>query len=122
MDSRTIDEALLPLDEREPLAQLGLGQLLRGDIADGAGHLARLAEKLTSNGLLAELAGDIPKPYLTVALSDIPARSERVLCQPDSDGWWWFWWPTEQPIGATDDLELVIDRIAVMLRSLEADR
>jgi hypothetical protein len=85
------------------------------------GHLAKLAGKLTSNGQLAELAGDIQKPYLNVALADNPAHTERVLCQLDDEGWWWFFWAWGEAIGAVDDLELGIDRIAVMLRSLEAD-
>jgi hypothetical protein len=85
-------------------------------------HIGELAQKLTSNGLLAELAGDIARPCLTVALRSAPAQSERVLCQPDDAGWWWFWRVSGQPIGAVDDPELVIDRITVMLRSLEAKR
>ncbi len=84
-------------------------------------HLGKLAEKLTTNGVLAELVGDIAKPYLNVALSGTPNQTERVLCQLD-EGWWWFWWAWEQPIGSVDDPELVIDRIALMLRSLEAER
>jgi hypothetical protein len=45
-------------------------------------YLGALAEKLTRNGLLAELVGDIAKSYLTVALSGTPNQTERVLCQP----------------------------------------
>jgi hypothetical protein len=45
-----------------------------------------------------------------------------VLCQPADDGSWSFWWPWNQPIGSVDDLELVVNRIALVLRSLEAER
>ncbi len=84
-------------------------------------HLGNLAEELTRNGLLAELVGAISKPYLTVALAAIPSQSERVLCQLDGDGRWSYWWPWEQPIGAVDDLDLVMSRILAVLRSVEVD-
>jgi hypothetical protein len=74
------------------------------------GHLARLAEKLTSNGLVTELVGDIRRPSLKVALADTPNRDERVFVQLD-DGTWWFWWAWEQPIAAVDDFDLVLSRI-----------
>jgi len=84
------------------------------------GHLAQLAERLTRGGLVAELVGDIAKPYLTVALADTPTQTERVLAQLDGTDWW-FWWAWEQPIAAVDDPELVIDRIAMLLRSSERE-
>src|SRR5713101_2341053 len=85
-------------------------------------HLARLAEKLTTNGVLAELVGDIAKPYLSVALADTPVQTERVLCQPTEADLWWYWWPWNQPIGSVDDIDLVMSRIVLKLRSLEAER
>ncbi len=73
-------------------------------------HLGKLAEELTSNGVSAELVGDIAKPYLMVAL----AETEAAL--------WWYWWPWNQPIGSVDDIDLVMSRIVLKLRSLEAER
>jgi hypothetical protein len=85
-------------------------------------HLEHLADKLTVNGLSAELVGTISKPYLNVALADTPNQYERVLCQQDGDGSWSYWWPWEQSIGAVDDVDLVISRIALVLRSVEAEQ
>ena len=85
------------------------------------GHLARLAEKLTRSGLLAELVDDSAQPYLNVSLSSAPGHAERVLCQPTEADSWWYWWPWNQPIGSVDDIDLVMSRIALKLRSLEAD-
>jgi hypothetical protein len=85
-------------------------------------HLEHLAAKLTSNGVVAELVGTISKPYLMVALADTPNQTERVLCQHDGDGLWSYWWPWGRPIGAVDDLDLVISRIALVLRSVEAEQ
>jgi hypothetical protein len=85
-------------------------------------HLMQLAEKLTTSGMSAELVGDIRKPYLNVALAAIPSQTERVLCQQDDDGLWSYWWPWQQSIGAVDDIDLVISRIALVLRSVEAEQ
>ena len=85
-------------------------------------YLAQLAEELTRNGLLAELVGAISKPYLMVALADTPNHTERVLCQLDGDGSWSFWWAWGQPIGTVDDLDLVVNRILTVLRSVEAEQ
>jgi hypothetical protein len=85
------------------------------------GHLARLADKLTASGLLAELFGDIQEPYLNVALANAPAQHKRVLAQLTDEDLWWFSWPWGQPIGSVDDLELVVDRICLTLRSLAVE-
>jgi hypothetical protein len=84
-------------------------------------HLGQLAGKLEGFGFTTELASQISKPYLKVANAATPSLNERVLCQPDADDHWSFWWPWKQPIGSVDDLELVVNRIALVLRSLEAD-
>lgn len=84
-------------------------------------HLERLAEVLTDRGFLTELAGKISKPYLTVANADTPSLNERVQCQPADDGSWSYWWPWKQPIGTVDDLDAVVEKIAAVLRSVEAD-
>jgi hypothetical protein len=84
-------------------------------------HLSQLADKLADYGFTAELVGQIAKPYLKVANATTPGLGERVLCQPTDDGFWSFWWPWNQPIGCVDDLELVVGRITLVLRSLEAD-
>jgi hypothetical protein len=84
-------------------------------------HLGKLAEELTSNGLVAELVGKVSKPYLKVANADTPTLNERVLCQQCDDGSWSFWWPWRQPIGSVDDLETVVGKITSVLRSVEAD-
>jgi hypothetical protein len=84
-------------------------------------HLGQLADKLAGYGFTTELIGQISKPYLKVANAATPSLNERVRCQPDADGSWSFWWPWNQPIGSVDDLELVVNRIALVLRSLEAD-
>ena len=83
-------------------------------------HLGKLAEELTGNGLSAELVGKISKPYLKVANADTPSLNERVLCQQGDDGHWIYEWPWQQPIGSVDDLVLVVSRIALVLRSVEA--
>jgi hypothetical protein len=83
-------------------------------------HLERLAEALTRNRLSARLVDERSKPYLKVANADTPTLNERVLCYQTGDSPWAFWWPWEQPIGSVDDLELVVSRIALVLRSVEA--
>jgi hypothetical protein len=85
-------------------------------------HLGQLADKLAGYGFTTELASKIAKPHLKVANATTPSLNERVLCQPADDGSWSFWWPWNQPIGSVDDLELVVNRIALVLRSLEAER
>jgi len=85
-------------------------------------HLAALAEELTASVMSAELVGDIAKPYLNVALADTPNQTERVLCQLGGEGLGSFWWPWQQSIGAVDDLDLVMSRIATVLRSVEAEQ
>ena len=85
-------------------------------------HLERLAEKLTTSGFTAELASQISTPCLTVANARQPTLNERVLCERADNGSWSYWWPWQQPIGSVEDLELVIDRIAIVLRSVEGDR
>jgi len=84
-------------------------------------HLECLAEKLTSNGFTAELASEISKPCLKVANASTPTLNERVLCERADNGSWSYWWPWQQPIGSVEDLELVINRIAIVLRSVEGD-
>lgn len=83
-------------------------------------HLGKLAEELTSSGLHAELVGTVSKPYLKVANADTPTLNERVLCQQTDDRWA-YWWPWKQPIGSVGDLVLVVNRIAMVLRSVEVD-
>ena len=84
-------------------------------------HLRRLSEELTKGGLAAELVSNGAKPYLKVANAQTLTLNERVLCQQNDHDSWCFWWPCQQPIGSVDDLALVVSRIALVLRSVEAD-
>jgi hypothetical protein len=85
-------------------------------------HLERLAEQLNGQGFTAELVGTVSKPYLRIANADTPTLNERVLCYQMDDESWVFWWPWKQPIGLVDDLELVVGKIAAVLRSVEGDQ
>jgi hypothetical protein len=82
-------------------------------------HLQRLADELSKCGLTAELGGGIKHPSLRATNPDIPQLSERVLCDRAEDGSWCYWWPWRQPIGSVDDVELVVAKIAAVLRSVE---
>ena len=84
-------------------------------------HLEHLAAELVKRGFGVELVGAISKPCLKVANADTPSLNEHVQCDSSDDGSWSFWWPWKQPIGAVDDLETVIEKITVVLRSVEAD-
>jgi hypothetical protein len=82
-------------------------------------HLERLADDLHQQGFAAELVSNVTKPYLQVANSGTLTLNERVLCHRADDGAWVFWWPWKQPIGAVDDLQPVIEKIAAVLKSVE---
>lgn len=82
-------------------------------------HLKRLADELEQRGFAIDLADQRSKPQLTVANAEMPALFERVVCTQSEDGSWGFWWPWKQPIGSVDDLEMVIGKIASVLRSVE---
>jgi hypothetical protein len=84
-------------------------------------HLEQLAAVLGDHGFRAKLVGAVAKPYLKVANSGTPSLNERVLCEPADNGAWSFRWPWKQPIGSADDLETVVEKIAAVLRSVEAD-
>lgn len=84
--------------------------------------LTKLADELASQGgFTTELASKLSKPHLKVANAETPSLNERVLCDRADDGSWSFWWPWKQPIGSVDDLSLVVNRIALVLRSVESD-
>ena len=82
-------------------------------------HLERLQAELNQHGLDAQLVIKGTRSYLKVANGDIPALNERVFCRPAADHSLCFWWPWLQPIGSVDDLESVVSKIAVVLRSVE---
>ena len=84
-------------------------------------HLEQLAAVLKERGFSTRLVGQISKPYLNVANGDTPSLNERVQCEVADDGSWSFWWPWKQPIGPVDDLEMVVEKIAAVLRSVETD-
>lgn len=84
-------------------------------------HLRRLADGLTKRGFTVALAHDATPPYLKVANPGTPALNERVLCRCADDGSWCFWWPWRRPIGSVDEQEVVIRKIAAVLRSVEGD-
>lgn len=82
-------------------------------------YLERLAEALKRQGFATELASAISKPHLKVANAEQPSLNERVICQQDTEGSWSFWWPWSQPIGSVDELGLVVDKIGLVLRSVQ---
>lgn len=82
-------------------------------------HLERLAQELTSQGFVVEMAAAISKPHLKVANAGQPTLNERVQCQRAADSSWSYWWPWNQPIGPVDDLDGVADKIGLVLRSVE---
>lgn len=82
-------------------------------------HLQRLAEELKTKGFTVELVSKLSLPFLKVANADTPTLNERVLCHQADDDLWVFWWPWKQPIGSVDELEVVIEKIAAVLRSVE---
>lgn len=84
-------------------------------------HLRRLAEGLSHRGFAANITQGAASVSLRVANPDTPALNERVLCRPADDGSWWFWWTWRQPIGSVDEQEVVIRKIATVLRSVEGD-
>jgi len=69
-------------------------------------HLQRLADELTSRGFTARLL-DASQPCVKVTNPHNSKLTERVLCRPTEDGSWCFWWPSQQPIGAAEDLAAV---------------
>lgn len=89
------------------------------DRAQQLSHLERLADELKQRGLTVELADERSKPQLTVANAQTASLYERVLCHQGDDGSWKFWWPWKQPIGLVDELSVVVDKIASVLRSVE---
>ena len=82
-------------------------------------HLERLADELKRQGFRAELNRKVAAPCLRVVNAESPALNERVLCHQADDGSWIFWWPWKQPIGSVEDLAIVVDKIAAVLRSVE---
>jgi hypothetical protein len=84
-------------------------------------HLKRLAEALTKNGLSTDLVDRGPKPYLDVAQANTPALNVQVECRQAGSGSWSFWWkPSQRSIGSVNDLALVVSRIAIVIRPVEA--
>lgn len=82
-------------------------------------HLERLRAVLGQRGLDAQLVVKGARSYLMVANGDTPALNERVFCRPAADHSLSFWWSWLQPIGPVDDLEAVVSKITVVLRSVE---
>lgn len=82
-------------------------------------HLERLADELKQRGFATELVGKLTKPFLKVANADTPTLNERVQCHQADDDSWCYWWPWKQPIGSVDDLSVVVEKIAAVLRSVE---
>jgi hypothetical protein len=82
-------------------------------------YLRKLADALKGHGFTTELLGKVSKPSLKVANAETPSLNERVLCKQNTEGLWVYEWPWQQPIGAVDDLVLVVSRIATVLRSVE---
>lgn len=82
-------------------------------------HLQRLADDLKAKGFAVELMGKLSLPFLKVANAETPTLNERVLCHQADDESWVFWWPWKQPIGSVDDLAVVVEKIAAVLRSVE---
>ena len=89
------------------------------DREEQCSHLERLADELKRRGFATDLASQITKPHLVVANAETPSMHERVLCAQADDGAWVFWWPWKQPIGSVDDLDVVVEKIAAVLRSVE---
>jgi len=82
-------------------------------------HLERLRAELNRHGLDAQLVTKGKRSHLKVANADTPEINERVFCQLAEDHTACFWWPWRQPIGAVDDLDAVVGKIAAVLRSVQ---
>lgn len=87
--------------------------------AEEVTHLERLQAELSKRGLGAKLITKGGRSYLKVANPNMPELNERVLCHAAEDESLCFWWPWGQPIGSVDDLEVVAEKIAAVLRSVE---
>ena len=85
-----------------------------------AAHLGSLATELRRRGLDARVVARSAQPYVKVANPNTPELNERVLCRRANDESLCFWWPWKQPIGSVDDLEMVADKIAAVLRSVDS--
>ena len=92
------------------------------DRTEQLAHLERLADDLKHHGFKAELASKVRTPFLRVANAETSTLNERVLCHQAGDDSWVFWWPWRQPIGSVDDLEMVVGKIAAVLRSVGGDQ
>lgn len=86
-------------------------------------HLERLQVELTRSGLNARLITRRNRSYLKVANQAVtPELNERVFCWPAENQALCFWWPWRQPIGSVDDLDVVVGKIAAVLRTVEEQR
>ena len=104
------------------MPSLRLASWLVTDQEERLAHLERLADELKRQGVRAEPVGGVSRPHLRVANVKTPTLNERVLCYQADDGSWVFWWPWKQPIGSVDDLEMVVGKIAAVLRSVGGDQ
>ena len=82
-------------------------------------HLRRLAAELARHEFRAEVVTGGRRPYLQVANPDVRELSERVVCQPASDGTWCFLWSWRHLIGTVDDIGMAARRIMTVLRSVD---
>lgn len=79
-------------------------------------HLERLAEALQRRGRHAAL-GD-RTPHLRVSNPAAPVMAETVRCEQTPNGWQYMWsWRT--PIGPVEDVEVVADAVANVLRAVD---
>jgi hypothetical protein len=82
-------------------------------------YLEELAGELASHGFATELVNQGAACHLNVANGRTPALNEQVHCERDAEGLWVYRWPWHEPIGAVADPTLVVNRIAMVLRSVD---
>jgi hypothetical protein len=89
----------------------------KGNHAEAAVYLDKLAAELTNRGLEAWLMappGRVPSVYITNP--GARALEENVYADRGKDGLWWFWWSWAERISVADDLDASATAITRVLR------
>ncbi|GAA4619692.1 hypothetical protein GCM10023196_000700 [Actinoallomurus vinaceus] len=85
---------------------------------DAEPYLRTLGARLRAFGWQEELT--LPQggsPYLCVINPTAPVLNEEITAAPTVPGLWWFWWSWGERIACVENLDLVIARIATVLRA-----
>ncbi|GAB3959153.1 hypothetical protein GCM10029978_005610 [Actinoallomurus acanthiterrae] len=85
---------------------------------DSEPYLRALGARLRAFGWQEELAlRQGGSPYLCVINPAAPVLNEEITAAPTVPGLWWFWWSWGERIACVENLDLVIARIATVLRA-----